>query len=191
MATGELWRRVFHVAGGTPIGLYLIEWVSWPQIRLLYLGGIVLTMVLEAGRLLVGLDWWVFRELTREYEAGNPAGYALYVVGAAVAVLAFEPRIAVPAVLMLALVDPLSGLLGQNEFGEPKRPTVLAITFGSAALIAIPFVPLPAAVLAGFVVMVADGLTPVIAGYVIDDNVTIPVGAAVAIWLAVQLTAQI
>ncbi|MDZ7701101.1 MAG: dolichol kinase [Halobacteriales archaeon] len=187
MAASELGRRLVHAAGGFPVGLYLLDLLDWPGVRLLYLVGIVLAVALEAVRLLIGVDWWIYRELTREYEQDNPAGYALYVVGAAVVALAFAPRIAVPAVLMLAVVDPVSGVLSSDERRPVKRPRVLAVSFLLAGLLALPFVPLGAAVAGAALATAADGATPVVRGYVVDDNLGIPVGAAVAMWAALQL----
>lgn len=187
MAASELGRRLVHAAGGVPVYAYLLGWLTWPQVRLLYLVGLGLAIALETVRLLVGIDWWVFRELTREYEQENPAGYALYVVGSAAVALPFAPRIAVPAILMLAVVDPVSGLLTDSEHGRVKPPRVIAVTFTLAGLIGLVFVPLPAAVAGAAIATVADGATPVIRGYVIDDNLGIPVGAGVAMWVALQL----
>lgn len=187
MAASELGRRLVHVAGGFPVYGYLLGWLSWPQVRTIYLLGIGAAVVLETIRLFVGVDWWIYRELTREYEQENPAGYALYVVGAAVVALAFAPRIAVPAVLMLAIVDPVSGLLTGSEHGRVKPPRVIAVTFTLAGLIGLVFVTLPAAVAGAALATVADGATPVVRGYVVDDNLGIPVGAAVAMWVALQL----
>lgn len=187
MAVSELRRRLVHVSGGFPVALYLLGWLDWPGVRLLYLLGVGMAVALEAARLVVGVDWWVFRELTREYERGNPAGYALYVVGAAGVTLAFEPRVAVPAVLILAIVDPVSGVLASPGRRMLKRPTVLAVTFALAGAIALAFVPLHAAVAGAALATIADGATPVVRGYVIDDNLGIPVGAAVAIWFVLQL----
>lgn len=187
MDAPELGRRLVHASGAVVPAAYLAGWLTWPELRLLYLGGVLLAVGLEALRLLVGVDWWVFRELTREYEADNPAGYALYVAGAAAVALAFEPRVAVPAILALALVDPVSGLLSAPERRPVKRPRVLAVTFALAGAIAAAFVPLPAAVAAAVATTLADGATPVVAGYVIDDNVGIPIGSAVAMWAVLQV----
>ncbi len=187
MAGGELGRRVVHAAGGFPAALYLLGWLDWPAVRLLYVAGVALAVALEAARLVGRVDWWIYRELTREYEQDNPAGYALYVVGAAAAALAFAPRVALPAVLMLAIVDPVSGLLSSDERRPVKRPRVLAVTFLLAGVIALPFVALHAAVAGAALATLADGATPTVRGYVVDDNLGIPVGAAVAMWAALQL----
>lgn len=187
MVDDELGRRLVHVSGAVFPGLYLVELVTWPQLRLVYLAGTALAVGLETLRLVVGVEWWIYRELTREYEVDNPAGYALYVVGSALVILAFEPRIALPAVLALAIVDPVSGLLSTAERRTVKRPAALAVTFALTGAIAVVFVPLPAAIAAAAATTVADGATPMVAGYVIDDNIGIPVGAALAMWLVLRV----
>ena len=183
----EVERRLVHVAGAAFPLAYLAGVVTWHQLRVVYVLGLGLAAVLEFLRLVVGVEWWLFTELTREYERENVAGYALYTIGSTVTVLVFRPEIAVPAVFLLTLVDPVSGLLARNEFREPKRPGVLAATFTLSTLVAAAFVPLPAALLAAAVTTVADGLTPVVRGHAIDDNLTIPIGAAVAMWVGLQI----
>jgi len=193
MAADEIRRRLVHVGGAVVPLAYLIDLhllatvdlVTWPRLRVLYLAGSVLAVVLEFFRLVVGVEWWVYRQLTREYEQENPAGYALYTVGSAIAALAFEPRVAIPALLALAVVDPMSGLLSRRSYRRIKRPTVLVVTFLLSGIFAAAFVPLPAAALGALAVTVADGVKPTVGDVVLDDNFTIPVGASLAIWLGV------
>lgn len=182
----ELGRRLVHASGAVVPLAYLADLLTWTQLRWLLVAGSAAVLVLEALRLTGYVSWWIFEALTREYEQENPAGYALYALAwTATAWLPVEPRIAVAAMLMLALGDPVSGLLSKDELGM-KQGWVLLATFGVclgiASLLAIPLLP----ALAGAVVAtLADGTTPVVRGYVIDDNVTIPLGAAAAMW-AVQ-----
>jgi dolichol kinase len=188
MVTDEIRRRLVHVAGaGIPFA-YLAdaavlsgEILTWERVRILYLLASVVAIGLEFFRLVVGLEWWVYRRLTREYEQTNLAGYALFMIGSAVAALAFEPRVAVPALLALSLVDPLSGLLSRRSHRRVKRPFVLAVTFLASLALGAAFVPLPAAAFGGIAVTVADGVKPSIGGVVLDDNFTIPVATSVAI----------
>ena len=183
LARPEVRRRFVHVGGAVFPLAYLAGVVTWPQLQLIYVAGLLFALVLEFVRLVLGVEWWLFDQLARDYERSNVAGYALYVIGSTVAVLVFAPRVAVPAVLMLAIVDPVSGLLADNEFREPKRPLVLAVAFALSGLIAIPFVPLPAALLGAAATTLADGMTPVVRGHAIDDNLTIPMGAGAAMWV--------
>lgn len=187
----ELRRRLVHGGGVVVPAAYLLDarlglgYVTWGRVRLLLVAGVLAVTVLEGLRLLGGLDWRLFDELTREYERDNPAGYALYVVGGAVAGLAFEPRIAVPAMVMLTVGDPISGLLGSGELRQVKDAVVLLAMFGFSTLVAAAFVPAVPAMLGGLAATVADGVKPVVRGYVLDDNLTIPVGAACAMWVGV------
>lgn len=189
-----LGRRLIHAGGAVVPLAYLVDstflagaYFPWPRLQVVYLAGSLLAVALEFFRLGVGVEWWVYRRLTREYEHSNPAGYALYTVGSTVAVLAFAPRIAIPAVLALAVVDPISGLLARRGHRQIKRPRVLAVTFLLSLALGAWFVPLPAATLGAIAVTVADGVKPTIGGYVLDDNFTIPVGASTAIWLGVEV----
>lgn len=180
----ELNRRLVHLAGtGYPL-LYLLDrelavgLVDWPVLQGLVVLSAVVALGLEALRLGGVVDWWVYDELTREYEQEYLAGYALYLVGMAAAVLAFHPQVALPATLMLTVGDPISGLLSSGTLA--KSTWVLLAMFGVCLLLAAPFVPPAVAVLGAAVATAADGLKPVVFSYVIDDNLTIPVGAGAA-----------
>ena len=185
-SSGELERRIVHSTGTAVPAAYLLGVLTWGQTRIVLGIAVAVGLILEGLRLTVGLDWRIFDQLTRGYESSNLAGYALYLLGAAAAAFVFEPSVAVPAILMLTIADPISGLLGSDELKPVKSPHVLAITFGICLGLAIPFVPVEAAAAGAAAATVADGVKPVIAGYVIDDNVTIPIGAAVVMFLVVE-----
>ena len=186
---GELKRRLVHASGtGLPL-LYVLGFVTWRQFGLVMLACSAVAAVLEFVRLVVGLDWAIYDELTRPYEQENVAGYGLYMFSITAVVLVFAPHIAVPAALMLTIGDPVSGLLSRTrEAGEPKRPRTLGAMFAVCLAVSLPFLVPAAGVAAGAVASVAaalsatvaDGFTPVIRGYVIDDNASIPLVAAVA-----------
>lgn len=185
---GELARRGVHAAGSVvPLSHVLApDLVTWPRLQYLVLGGMVLTGVLEVLRLAGDLDWAIFRRLTREYERENPAGYALYVLSGGAVLLFAPPHVAVPAVLMLTLGDPISGLTSSGSLRTVKGTAPLLAMFGTclvvgllASLVWFPDeLPIAAAVAGAAVATVADGVKPVIAGYVIDDNLTIAPAAA-------------
>ena len=185
--TPEVGRRLLHLGGVVFPLAYLFELVTWTDLQLLYVGGSALAILLEGLRLGVGVDWSLFERLTRDYERSNVAGYALYTFSSTAVILAFDPRIALPGVLMLVIGDPVSGLLGASGPGETKEPLVLAITFGVCLGIALVFAdPIPAG-LGAAAATIADGTTPVLGGHVIDDNLTIPPAAAGAIWIGGQV----
>ncbi|WP_436902672.1 dolichol kinase [Halovenus halobia] len=187
---GEFGRRLVHASGtGLPL-LYLLNLITWAQTRALYLFFAAGVIILESLRLIVGLDVWLFNHLIREYEEDNIAGYVLYMLSSTVAAVAFEPQIAVPAILMLTLGDPISGTVGGDELRVVKRPVALAAMFIICAAITVPFhytTPI-VVVCGGLGGMLADGVKPIIRGYVIDDNLTIPIVAGVAMRLGLELS---
>ncbi|MFD1633338.1 dolichol kinase [Haloplanus ruber] len=192
---GELRRRAVHASGVGFPALYLLDLTAWRTVGYLLVAGSVAAAALEAVRLLIGLDWAVYETLTREYERDSVAGYALYMFSMTAVAWVFDPVVAVPGMLMLALGDPVSGLLGSNEAGRAKRAGVVAamfaVCFALGAVVLLPAVTLPRAVLAAAVgaagATVADGYTPVVAGYVVDDNITIPPVACLGIWVVLRV----
>lgn len=209
---GELKRRAVHVSGTGFPAIYLLGLVTWRQLQGLLLLATAGVFVLEFLRLVVDVEWWplnrVYDELTREYEADNVAGYALFMVGATLAafafappygpdVVGFEPPLAVSAILMLSIGDPVSGYLGSNDATTAKEVGVLAVMFLVCFALAVPITVLHAGTVVGVAAAVAgalgatvaDGLKPVIRGYVIDDNLTIPPAAGAAMTAVFLLAA--
>ena len=199
----EIERRLVH-AGGTlyPVP-YLLGWLSWGETTVVLVVGVGIVGVLELLRLsgAVGPLAPLYDALVREYEADGVAGYALYQASmAGVALLATtsmaSPTLAIPAMWMLSLGDPISGTLGRNGATEPKRPVVWIVMASVCLAIAVP-VTVPAfgttvgvavAAVGAACASVADGLPPIIRGVAIDDNLTIPpvalAGMAVMLALA-------
>jgi len=193
--TDEIGRRLVHASGTVVPAAYLLDSgvlglgvVTWAVVQGIFVVGAVVALVLEALRLRVGLDWTIYDRLTREYEADNPAGYALYMIGAAVVTVVFPPGVApglaVAALLMLTIGDPVSGLLSSGGPEGVKDRLVMGVTFAVCLGLALPLLPVRAAVLSAVAAVVADSVKPEIAGYVVDDNVSIPIGAAVAGFVA-------
>ena len=187
----EVLRRVVHASGTAVPALLGGDLVSWRVVQLFLAVALVVVVVLEFLRLSVGLDWAIYDHLTREYEQDNIAGYALYVISSTAVALVIEPQVAVPAILMLTIADPISGLLGSGELRAAKRTFVLLATFGVCLLLATPFVPFVPALFGALAATAADGLKPVVAGYVVDDNLTIPPAAAGAMLLGFEVAALV
>ncbi|AUV83668.1 dolichol kinase [Salinigranum rubrum] len=193
----ELQRRLVHASGSlVPLG-YLAGLVPWSLVRGLVVVSALVATVLEVLRLGVGLDWAIYDRLTRDYEQDNPAGYALYTYSMAGVALVFSPPVAVAGMLMLAIGDPISGLMGSRDVGETKRATTLLVMFGVCLLLAVGTFAAEglgvdaSALLAGAVgaagATLADGIKPVVAGYVVDDNLSIPPTACVGMWLVLSV----
>jgi dolichol kinase len=193
MIAPEVQRRLVHSLGAIiPLG-WAVGQVNWRVVQGLWVFGVVVAVALETGRLLGGLESWVYDRLTREYEQENLAGYALYTISMMTVALVVSldigvsENIAAAAMLMLAIGDPISGLLSSGELRSVKQSSVLLIMFGTCTLLASPFVPTAAAVLGGAAATLADGVKPVVAGYVLDDNLTIPPAAATAMVLGLAV----
>jgi dolichol kinase len=179
-------RRLVHFSGTLVPVSYLAGLLEWNQIRILLAGGAALAIVLEFVRLYIGLDWVVFDRLTRHYEQDNPAGYALAVIGGALVGLAFAPEIAVPSLLLLTIADPIAGILGDVDNADTRKAWwVMATTFLVCIAITAPLMPLRAIVPVSAVVVLADAVKPRVFGFVVDDNFSIPVGAAITGWLVI------
>ena len=186
----ELGRRLVHASGAVIPGAYLFDrhvlksgLVTWRVVQAVAVLGLLATAALEAARLSGTIEHPIYDRLTREYEQDKVAGYALYVLSGTVVVLTFEPRIAVPALFMLTLGDPVSGLLSTGELRTVKRPRVLIGMFLVSLALAYPFVGLVAAVAGALGAMLADGVKPTVGDYVVDDNLTIPIAAAIPMWV--------
>lgn len=199
----ELRRRLVHASGVVIPLSYLLGVVTYRQLGLLLLAGSAIVIGLELLRLrtdsVPGPLATLFSALTRPYEQDGVAGYALYVFSMTLVALVFPPSAAIPGMLMLALADPVSGVLGSAGPGERKRFPVLAVTFlvalglALAAMWAIdpaatPQVRVLAAAVGALAATLADGYTIVVFDRIVDDNATIPPAAAVGIsavlWLA-------
>ncbi|WP_255198123.1 dolichol kinase [Halorarius litoreus] len=183
----EVERRVVHASGGLVPLAFVADLLTYVQLQTVFLAGSLLALVLEALRLSGTIDLAVFDRLTREYEQEGLAGYALYVLSITATLWLFRPEAAVPGALLLAFVDPVAGLLGSGELRRMKQTFVLLATFGLSTLVALVFVPSMPAILGGVAATLADGVKPVVAGYVVDDNLTIPPAAAAAITVGLWL----
>ncbi|MDQ2050339.1 dolichol kinase [Natronolimnohabitans sp. A-GB9] len=191
----ELKRRLVHSSGAGLVALYLLAdyvdlGLTWDRFRILMVVLAVGTIGLEFLRLRVGLDWWIYDKLTREYEQDQFAGYGYYMVSMTVAVLLFDPQIALPAMLMLAIGDPISGAVSDDSLKFLKGPKVLVTMFVVSALLAAPFLhDSPLAVFAAALgATIADGVKLRLGDFIVDDNLTIPIYAGVLAWVVLEFS---
>lgn len=191
----ELSRRIVHVSGGTPLFLYLLDVITWPQFGRLLAAVVVCTLVLEYARLKQGFSHAVYDHLTRPYEDDVIAGYAVYAVGMGLAWLLFPAPAATAGMLMLALGDPIGGVLTSVDGGDSKEWSVMFAMCAACtvlgSLVTIPAVGFSEGVAAAFCgaigATIADSYKPVIHGRIIDDNLTIPLIGSVGVTLVVFL----
>ncbi|UTF55543.1 dolichol kinase [Natronosalvus rutilus] len=182
----ELKRRLVHASGSGLVALYLLAGalelgLTWPRFQVLMVVLALGAVVLELLRLHVGLEWWLYDKLTREYEQNQFAGYGYYMVSMTIVVLLFPEDIALPAMLMLAIGDPIAGYVSADTLTRFKDRKTLVTMFVVSTLLALPFfleTPL-VAVAAALGATIADGITIRVREFVVDDNLTIPLYAAV------------
>jgi len=189
----ELKRRLVHASGSGLVALYLLAGyfelgLTWERFQLLMTVLAVGAIGLEFLRLRVGLEWWIYEKLTREYEQEQFAGYGYYMLSMTIVVVLFEPSIALPAMLMLAIGDPISGAVSDDSLRRVKSPNVLVTMFIVSALLATPFLyASPLAIgAAALGATIADGVTVRIGEFIVDDNLTIPIYAGVLAWIAIE-----
>ncbi len=198
----EFERRLVHMGGALYPVPYLLGWLSWGETVAVLLVGVTVAGVLELLRLTgnAGPLSPLYAALVRGYEADGVAGYALYQVSMTGVALAAttslaSPTLAIPAMWMLALGDPVSGALGNNGPREPKRPVVWVAMAVVCVALAVPFtisafgtgVGVAVAAAGAVGATVADGLPPVIRGLAVDDNLTIPPAALGGMLLVVAI----
>ncbi len=182
---GEVGRKLVHCAGAAFPALYILPFVAWIHVTVLLVLVTSVVVILEFLRLRYGLQLFLYELLLREYEEDSPAAYMLYMVSMTVVAVLFDPMIAIPAILMLALADPFVGFVSDDQLRRVKRPAALAAMFVVCAVIALPFAyeaPL-AVVLGALGGTIADGVKPTVAGFVLDDDLTIAPLGALGLWV--------
>ena len=188
LSQDDLGRRLVHVAGTGFPALYVLPFVEWWLVGAIMLAATAIASLVELGRLRFGLDLFLFDYL-RGYEEGSLGAYLLFMLSATAVALAFGPQVAIPAILMLTLADPVAGAASVDELRRVKRPRALVTMFLACAVLTVPFVheePL-AVVLGGTGGMLADGIKPVVRGVIIDDDLTIAPAGALGIWVGLEL----
>ena len=181
------WRRVFHMLSGVTLAVF--AHIAGP-------GSAVPTATLAAAlAVALALDWIrlrsraantrffrVFPALASPREARGPASSTWYILGALTVLVATPDRVFVPAMLVLALADPSASVVGRlrgrHRLGKGSWEGT-ATFFVVAAAVLVPFAGLQAALIAAAAVAIVEVL-PI----GVDDNLTVPVSTALALWLA-------
>lgn len=180
------WRRVFHMLGGVAMAgaVHAIG------------PGSVLPVAILAGALAaaLALDWirlrsrtanrrffHLFSALASPREARKPASSTWFVLGALTVLVVTPDGAFVPAMLVLALADPSASVVGRlwgrHRLGKGSWEGTAAF-FVVAAAVLVPFAGLQSALIAAAAVAALE-VTPV----GIDDNLTVPLATALALWL--------
>jgi dolichol kinase len=126
-----------------------------------------------------------FRVFASPREAEGVASSTWYVAGCALTVALFPLELAVPAILVLALADPVASYFGRRwgrrRFGKGSVVGSALFLFVSLAVLLALVPPMPA-VLASLVVTWVER-TP----WRLDDNLTVPLTTGAVLWVLTGL----
>ena len=182
------WRRVFHASNGVILALAPESLGLAPiEVRWLLFAVVVLLAALDVARLMAPeLNILFFRalpSLASPKEQGAIASSTWYALGALLTWVLFPPQLAVPAILVLAFADPSASvvgrLIGTRRFGKGSVEGSL-VFFLVACVVLWLWVGQPAVI----AVAATVALLEILPGP-IDDNFTVPVGAAALLMLLV------
>ena len=115
-------------------------------------------------------------------------GLIAYLIGSLLALVLFEKDIAMAAIIILALGDSFSRLIGpfgkiKHPFNDKKFLEGVIAGMVAAALGAMLLVKPLEAIAASFFAMLLEGVNLRLFKFKIDDNITIPLIAGFVIWL--------
>jgi dolichol kinase len=182
----QVWRRLFHASVGLSVALTasLVEPTRAALLVVLAValgGGLAGDLLRLRYPSLNVLFFRAFRPLASPREERGIASSTWYVTGLLLVAMLFPLGAFVPAVLVLALADPLASYLGRR-WGKKRLGKgsvvglVVFVVVGTAVLLG--WAPPVRALLAAF----AAGLVEV-APWKLDDNLTVPVAVAAALTL--------
>jgi dolichol kinase len=183
-------RRLFHMAVGLSLAGSL--WALQPVrgARLLAVAGLALLVAVLLGVDIVRLRmpelnvlfFRTLRSLASPREARGIASSTWYVVGILIAAILYPIEIVIPAILVLALADPAANYFGRR-WGRRR--------IGKGTIEGVAVFVLVAAAILGFWAPPGTAVAAAVVGALVevapwwgrlDDNLTIPLAVATALW---------
>ena len=184
----EIKRKFLHLI----LGIILVTLLMFGFIGVLHvfiLTIIVIIILLVNKRYKVpGMDWFLKNfERDENLKIFPGKGFIFYLIGSLLVLLLFPKDIALPAILVLAFADSIGHLFGLR-FGRIRHPFVSTkflegwiVGLASGFIGALIFVPWHEALAASFFAMLVEGIEVKIGADEVDDNLIIPLVAAIAI----------
>lgn len=182
--TGEehrLLRRLFHLTGMVIPLTYLF----WGKGAALALGALILVLLIvaETLRLRGALAPSFVRSQLKEKERKRPTGALSYAASCLLTILIFSRPVAVAAMFVLVISDPLSSLIGSKwgrcRFLGKSLEGTTAFLFSSLIILACLRFRIPAIVGGAC----AGTLAELFSSRLTDDNFSIPLACSFALWL--------
>jgi len=184
----EIKRQPIHILSG----LLIIALLYYDLLSPLILSALVIISVIASilikktrPKVIYRLLQFVEREENLEHIPGK--GLIAYLAGVLVVVTLFDKDIALASIMILALGDSISRLVG--PFGRIRHPFnnakfIEGVIAGmiAASLGSMLFVKPYEAIAASFFAMLIEGIDLKVSRFKVDDNITIPIISAVVIW---------
>ena len=190
--TLEIRRQAAHILLGLTLVLLIEkELIGWEILTIIVLTGLVLSVLSRKYRIPVIAQLLDYLERAEVRKTTPGKGILFFVLGVLIVVVFFQKEIALAAIMILTLGDSVSHLFGRF-FGKIPHPwndykliegTMLGFVAGTVGAAA--FVPLTAAVVGSAVAMVVEGIELRLKRTTVDDNLLIPIIAAVVIYFLV------
>ena len=184
----EIKRQLFHLIFGILIVILLLyDFLKIVHIFFLIIIGIIISFLSKKYR--IPLIYVFLKNFEREKDLKDFPGKGIifYLIGVFLTLSLFPLDIAMPSILVLAFGDSVNHLFGAR-YGKIKHPFTdkkfiegMVIGFIAAFIGAKFFLPWHEALIASFFAMVAEGIEMKIGAEQIDDNIVIPLVAAIAI----------
>ena len=185
----EIKRQPIHILSG----LLIIALLYYDLLSPLILSALVIISVIASilikktrPKVIYRLLQFVEREENLEHIPGK--GLIAYLAGVLVVVTLFDKDIALASIMILALGDSISRLVG--PFGRIRHPFnnakfIEGVIAGmiAASLGSMLFVKPYEAIAASFFAMLIEGIDLKVSRFKVDDNITIPIISAVVIWI--------
>ncbi|MBU0979978.1 MAG: SEC59/DGK1/VTE5 family protein [Nanoarchaeota archaeon] len=185
----EIRRNLFHLVTGVILSLMLFKQVFPPWLWTVCFAIAMVLSVLARYEELPLLSW-MLRQYEREKDIKRfPGRGAVLMLGMATALSwAFPDSISAAAMMILAIGDSVSPLIGQ--YGSMKHPLNhlkhIEGTFAGIAAATVSclwFVPWWHALIAATVAMTVETLEIELNKHILDDNITIPLIAGIILWI--------
>lgn len=190
----ELKRQSIHILLGVIIVLLLyFDIINALILALSFIIVLIVSFLTKKGYKIIIFSY-LFKKLERKSEKKKvrAQGFIFFLLGSTLSVLLFPKNIAIASIIILALGDSTSRLIG--PYGHIKHPFnnkkfVEGIIFGAiiATIGAMIFVPFIFAISASFISMFIEGLNLTIKKIRIDDNLLIPLVAGLVMVLINQI----
>ena len=184
----EIKIQIMHIILGIAIVLLLnYNLINATYLFILFIFGLILSLISTKFNIPVIHQFLRTFDRVKDIEKFPGKGAIFYVLGAFISVLIFPKEIALASIMILALGDSVSRLVG--PYGYLKHPFhnekfFEGVIAGAIAgfLGAVFFISWLPALIASSVSMLIEGIDLEIKNFKIDDNLMIPVVAGGVIW---------